>query len=90
MSALSKHYTFCYEWEWDEWYGGHPIPNLGTHTVHSYGSPYITDFRMNWGWAGLHNNEYFAKSGNWEITIDEMLCNFVYERDMIHNFEVME
>ncbi len=45
---------------------------------------------MNWGWAGLHNNEYFAKSGNWEITIDEMLCNFVYERDMIHNFEVME
>ena len=86
-----KHYTYCYEWEWDEWYGGHPIPNLGTHTVHSYGSPYITDFRMNWGWGGTDNDSYFAKSGNWEITMDDgTICNYIYDRTMIYGFSVSD
>lgn len=84
-----KHYTYCYEWEWDEWHGGHPIPNLGTHTVHTYGSPYITDFRMNWGWGGTDNDSYFAKSGNWEITFgDGTLCNYIYQRTIIYNYSV--
>lgn len=86
-----KHYTYCYEWEWDEWHGGHPIPNLGTRIVNSYGSPYITDFRMNWGWAGTDNDSYFAKSGNWEITLDDgTLCNYVYQRTMIYGFSPSE
>ena len=86
-----KHYTYCYEWEWDEWHGGRPIPNLGTHTVHSYGSPYITDFRMNWGWGGIDNDSYFAKSGNWEISFpDGTICNYIYRRTMIYDFTPSE
>ena len=56
----------------------------------AHSSPFITHFKMNWGWAGSDNDSYFAKSGNWEITIEGVLCNFVYERNMIHNFDVIE
>lgn len=86
-----KKITYQYEWEWDEWNGTGPIPYGGNYTTVSYGSPYITDYKMNWGWSNTDDDLYFAPSGNWGITFsDGTYCNFVYQRHMIHSFAISE
>ena len=86
-----KKITYQYEWEWDEWNGTGPIPYGGNYTTVSYGSPYITDYRMNWGWSNADDDSYFAPSGNWGITFsDGSYCNFIYQRNMIHDFSISE
>lgn len=78
-------YTYQYEWVWDEPAPGPPFFNYPPYNVVTYGSPYITDYRMNWGWGGLHNADYFAVSGNWIVDDD----NFIYNRSYLYNFEVI-
>ena len=86
-----NHYTYYYEWVWDNGHGGIPVPSLPEMMVDEYSSPFIADFQMNWGWAGTDNDSYFAKSGNWEITLnDGTICNYVYQRTMIYGFSPSE
>lgn len=86
-----NHYTYYYEWVWDNGHGGIPVPSLPEMMVDEYSSPYIADFQMNWGWAGTDNDSYFAKSGNWEISFpDGTICNYIYDRTMIYGFSVSD
>lgn len=81
-----KQYTYTYEWVWDEWHGGHAIPNIHPRVEVSYGSPYITDYRMNWGWSDTDDDAYFAPTGDWAVND----CNYIYKRKMIHGFSVSQ
>ena len=86
-----NHYTYYYEWVWDNGHGGVPVPCLPERVEHVYSLPIITDFRMNWGWGSDDDNLCFAKSGNWEITLDDgTICNYVYQRTMIYGFSPSE
>ena len=84
------HSTYYYEWVWENGHGGVPVPCLPEMVVEQYSSPIITHFKMNWGWAGdsdhNYNNDYFAKSGNWEVTLNGNQYNFIYNREMIYDF----
>ncbi len=77
-------HTYQYEWEWDE-IPEFPIPYIRPKNVVHYGSPYITDYRMNWGWGSFYDGGYYAVSGNWILDGD----NYIYDRTMICNFSVL-
>ncbi|MBQ3711751.1 MAG: C10 family peptidase [Bacteroidales bacterium] len=78
-------HTYQYEWVWDEPQPGPPFFNYPPHNVVTYGSPYITDYRMNWGWGASYDSGYYSVSGNWIVDGD----NYIYDRKMICNFSVI-
>ena len=63
-----------------------PFFNYPPHNVVTYGSPYITDYRMNWGWGDSNDYAFFAKSGNWIANGN----NYIYNREMVYNFSVSQ
>ena len=79
-------HTYQYEWVWDEPQPGPPFFNYPPHNVVTYGSPYITDYRMNWGWGDSNDYAFFAKSGNWIANGN----NYIYNREMVYNFSVSQ
>lgn len=78
-------HTYQYEWVWDDSPPGPPYFNYPPYNVVTYGSPYITDFRMNWGWGASYDSGYYSVSGNWIVDGD----NYIYDRKMICNFSVI-
>ena len=87
----SIQYINEYEWVWDEWWGPGPaMPYIRPKTTVTYDIPYVTHFRMNWGWGGLHNDDYFAPSGDWLIQDVSTTYNFIYQRAIIHNFSISD
>ena len=75
-----------YEWVWDNYNPSINYPKVPNQTLVTYSSPYMSRFKMNWGWGGLHNDASFAASGDWNVIIDGDEYNFIYRRHMIHNF----
>ena len=80
--------VFYYEWVYDvnPAPGTHLPSPLPPYTVESYSINTIEMIKMNWGWGGSYNEDWFSPGGDWELNTPEGLFNFQYRRKMISGF----
>lgn len=82
--TVTKH---CYEWEYDFFPPGVPLPYIPPMEEFEYSTPTICEIGMNWGWGSEYNNE-----NEWYALTDDWIkgkYNFNQSRAMIYNFHVL-
>ena len=73
-------------YRWEEPCSPDPQLLVPDMVVIEYTSPVIQMLRMNWGWIDEHDNELFAVSGDWSLTLDGQDYNFRWKRKMYYGF----
>lgn len=85
---VTKNY---YEWVYDSYPQGKPIPMIPDKVVSSYSSPTISMIGFNWGWGSYCNvpDEWFSLTGDW-ISSRVSSYNWNINRNMIYDFKVIK
>lgn len=76
-----------YTWVYDSWPPNTPMPAIPEYVEYVYSSPVISMIRMNWGWGGKCNNDWFSLTGDWFAgSKGGVFYNWNDSRHMIYGF----